>query len=120
MRPPRRYYPRLHRSRAGRVHPAPSIRPEGLGRMRTRSTTLTGLVIWLVVVATAPLRAGQSDPLAAPLPRDVKAVWDVGRAWREATATRERVCVNGLWRWQPADDASPTGNTAVPAGGWGY
>jgi len=53
---------------------------------------------------------------AAVLPPGVKAVWDVGKAWREVTPTRERVCVNGLWRWQPAADA--TG--AVPQGGWGY
>src|SRR3954471_19936489 len=29
------------------------------------------------------------------------AVWDLAKAQREATATRERVCINGLWRWQP-------------------
>jgi hypothetical protein len=50
------------------------------------------------------------------LPEGVKAVWDVSKAHREATATRERICINGLWRWQPAGDAAG----AVPAGGWGY
>lgn len=52
----------------------------------------------------------------AVLPPGVKAVWDVGKAWRELTPTRERVSVNGLWRWQPAADAAG----AVPQGGWGY
>jgi hypothetical protein len=41
-------------------------------------------------------------------------VWDLGKAYREATPTRERVCINGLWRWQPA--AADT----VPSDGWGY
>jgi len=43
-------------------------------------------------------------------------VWDMTKASREATPTRERICVNGLWRWQPA--ASST--EAVPSNGWGH
>jgi beta-galactosidase len=50
------------------------------------------------------------------LPTGVKAVWDVDRAHREKTATRERVCLNGLWRWQPGQQAAD----AVPDDGWGY
>jgi hypothetical protein len=46
----------------------------------------------------------------------VKAVWDAGTAFREATATRERVCLNGLWRWQPAEVTA----REVPAGNWGH
>jgi hypothetical protein len=53
---------------------------------------------------------------AAPLPAGVKAVWDLGKAYREATPTRERVCLNGLWRWQPAKGVAD----AVPTDGWGY
>ena len=50
------------------------------------------------------------------LPEGVKAVWGLAEAYRESTPTRERVCINGLWRWQPAgDDAAE-----VPADGWGY
>ena len=52
---------------------------------------------------------------AAPetvLPSGVKAVWDLEKAQRDKTPTRERVCLNGLWRWQPAKDAAD----AVPAG----
>jgi hypothetical protein len=54
--------------------------------------------------------------LDAPLPEGVKAVWEIGKAYREATSTRERVCLNGLWRWQPAR----TSDGHVPAKNWGY
>src|SRR3954451_8289346 len=55
---------------------------------------------------------------AAPalLPTGVKAVWDLEKAHREKTATRERVCLNGLWRWQPGREAAH----GVPDDGWGY
>jgi len=52
----------------------------------------------------------------APLPAGVRAVWDVGKAYREATPTRERICINGLWRFKPAQSA----DEPVPTGGWGY
>ncbi len=54
--------------------------------------------------------------LVAPLPDGVRAVWDLDKAHREATPTRERICLNGLWRWQPSEAQS----AQVPAGGWGY
>ena len=56
---------------------------------------------------------------AAPedvLPSGVKAVWNLETAERDKTSTRERVCLNGLWRWQPAKEAAD----AVPEGRWGY
>src|SRR6184192_411274 len=53
---------------------------------------------------------------AVNLPDGVKAVWDVTRAYHESTPTRERICLNGLWRWQPADARSEW----VPAGNWGF
>jgi beta-galactosidase len=53
---------------------------------------------------------------AAPLPKGVSAVWDVEKAYRRSTPTRERMCINGLWRWQPADGEAD----AVPAEKWGY
>ncbi len=52
----------------------------------------------------------------AGLPEGVRAIWDMDRATREVTATRERVCLNGLWRWQPADPSAD----AVPSGRWGH
>jgi len=59
--------------------------------------------------------------IAAPaegrgLPPGVKAVWDLEKAYRESTPTRERLCINGLWRWQPAGSDAE----AAPDGGWGY
>ena len=78
------------------------------GRKRAR---LVGMVVAILAGATPGL--AQDD---APLPAGVKAVWDLGRAYREQTPTRERVCLNGLWRWQPVKElAGP-----VPAGNWGF
>jgi hypothetical protein len=56
------------------------------------------------------------------LPEGVKAVWNLDKAYREKTPTRERVCINGLWRWQPvvaAPAAAPPGGApgAAAAGG---
>jgi len=73
----------------------------------------------LILAAGLAAAAGGTSLLAqteAPLPAGVKAVWDIDKAAHEKTATRERVCLNGLWRWQPARDAAD----AVPAGGWGF
>ena len=52
----------------------------------------------------------------APLPPGVQAVWERDKAYREITPTRERICLNGLWQWQPAEAQSET----VPAGNWGH
>ena len=57
-----------------------------------------------------------TEQSAAALPPGVKAVWDMSKAHRETTPTRERTCINGLWRWQPAEAKSEQ----VPAGNWGY
>jgi hypothetical protein len=71
------------------------------------------LAAWLIAAAAVTPCLAQAD---APLPAGVKAVWDLDKAWREKTSTRERVCLNGLWRWQPAAG----GADAVPADRWGY
>jgi beta-galactosidase len=60
--------------------------------------------------------AGADESFAVPLPEGVRVVWDLDKAHRETTATRERVCLNGLWRWQPA---SPKSEQA-PVGEWGF
>jgi hypothetical protein len=67
------------------------------------------------VCAAAPQsarRAGDGDALPPP----VQAVWDLDRAYRESTGTRERISINGLWRWQPAGNNPET----PPDAGWGY
>jgi len=73
---------------------------------------VSGLLMSLSLQAEAQ-QTGGSD--AAALPAGVRTVWDVERAYRETTPTRERICMNGLWRWQPAAKGD-----AAPAGGWGY
>ncbi|MCK4282908.1 MAG: hypothetical protein KAX44_01220, partial [Candidatus Brocadiae bacterium] len=50
------------------------------------------------------------------LPEGVKDIWELGKANREGTPTRERVSLKGLWQWQPAGDALDS----VPTDGWGY
>ncbi|MDH7569733.1 MAG: hypothetical protein QHJ73_09120, partial [Armatimonadota bacterium] len=72
--------------------------------------TLTLASVWFGAASSA---APAPD---APLPAGVRAVWDLAKAHRESTPTRERVCINGLWRWQPAEGTPE----AIPAGGWGY
>ena len=67
------------------------------------------------MLALAGLTAAQDQPDPV-LPTGVKAVWDAGKAFRESTPTRERLCIHGLWRWQPAADNA----VQVPAGGWGF
>jgi beta-galactosidase len=57
-----------------------------------------------------------AKPVAVPLPTGVKAVWDLDKTFRETTATRERICLNGLWRWRPAKEVTDP----VPGDGWGY
>ncbi len=65
------------------------------------------------------LRAIAGD---APLPPGVTADWDPAHASSEATPTRERLCLNGLWRWQPAaqEPHSAGADAPVPEAGWGH
>jgi hypothetical protein len=77
---------------------------------------------WTVAAATAVVVAGGSceavcwGQQAVRLPSEVRAVWELDAAHRDVTATRDRVCINGLWQWQPADPQSDQ----VPEGDWGY
>jgi hypothetical protein len=81
--------------------------------MARNQAMLFVLAAWLIAAAVGTPCLAQAD---APLPAGVKAVWDLDKAWREKTPTRERVCLNGLWRWQPAAG----GADAAPADRWGY
>jgi hypothetical protein len=76
------------------------------------------LVAGLLLLAPvfSPGQGAGPAPDNALLPAGVTAVWDLKKAHRDTTATRERVCLNGLWRWQPAE----AGASAVPAGRWGW
>jgi beta-galactosidase len=69
----------------------------------------------LGTVAFSSAVAQQHDAI---LPAGVEAVWDLEKALHEATPTRERICLNGLWQWQPGEAQSAP--TPPPADGWGY
>lgn len=62
-------------------------------------------------------RSGNGAELpAVPLPKEVKVVWDLDKAYRETTSTREQISLNGLWQWQPASSQSDM----APTENWGY
>lgn len=72
---------------------------------------------WLIATAVCVSTGLSAEPGGQSiLPPQVKVVWDAARAWRQTTATRQRMCINGLWRWRPADGAAQQ----PPAGGWGF
>jgi hypothetical protein len=86
-------------------------------RVNNRVSGLAPLVLLTAAAGQGGTSASAwAAPAEAPLPPGVKVVWDLGKAYRAKTATRERVCLNGLWRWQPARE----GADAVPADRWGY
>jgi hypothetical protein len=68
------------------------------------------------ILAAALATSFAQDDFALPLPAGVRAVWDISKAYRETTSTREKICINGLWRWQPAQPA----DEQVPGKNWGY
>ncbi|HYW78756.1 MAG TPA: hypothetical protein VE890_04230, partial [Thermoguttaceae bacterium] len=71
----------------------------------------------LVVLCFAVLQgAATAEDVVVKLPAGVQAVWAPEVAYRESTETRERMCINGLWRWQPARADSES----VPSADWGY
>ncbi len=77
----------------------------------TRIMAISTVCVWFAGVALQAVGWAED----ARLPEGVKAVWDLGKAHHETTATRERISINGLWRWQPADDRQ-----SVPEDEWGY
>lgn len=97
-----------------------SLAPSGLGTLVSDARTARP--------AKGSLQAAIDPAVSATLPAGVRAVWDVGKAWHETTPTRERICLNGLWRWQPAlssplDTHTGVGyvpNPAPPRTGWGW
>jgi len=68
-------------------------------------------------VTLVRLRATKKEDL--PAPDGYEKAWDLADAWRARSATRETVCLNGLWRFLPV----PDGNAAAPPTGpqgWGW
>ena len=81
--------------------------------MKSRWNVFLAAVFSVVAVAST---AVCEDSSAVALPSGVRAVWDMGKAYHETTPTRESICINGLWQWQPARDKSDE----PPKGNWGY
>src|SRR5205823_6160229 len=71
-----------------------------------------------------PHSAFAQDDFAAVLPKGINAVWNISKAYRETTPTRERICINGLWRWQPTlspgNESPLNGTNGIPRSRWGY
>src|SRR5437764_14601199 len=78
--------------------------------LRSRAATC----VFELVLGVLCLGSGGAELVAAGLPAGVTAEWDLAKAYREETPSRGRICINGLWRWQPAIEA------VVPAGNWGF
>jgi hypothetical protein len=51
-----------------------------------------------------------------PPPPAESVLWNPSNAHHESTSTRERISINGLWRWQPESATT----AAPPAGDWGH
>src|SRR6266576_5979465 len=81
-------------------------------RMKTLAPcSLSGGLLLLGVVAP-----GRGQENSTVLPPGVRAVWEASKASRETTSTREKLCINGLWRWQPGRAEA----NQVPSGDWGF
>jgi len=78
------------------------------------------LVVFVVVVLVDGLCRAQTS---ATLSDGAKVVWDLKKAYRETTATQERICINGLWRFQPCPpdrQAAEWNLEEVPTKNWGF
>ncbi|MBC7353403.1 MAG: hypothetical protein H5U08_13665, partial [Thermogutta sp.] len=72
--------------------------------------------LWPIIIPLVGVGVCLGEAEVAVLPRGVKAVWDIEKAYTQTTATRERICLNGLWQWQPAKGVGEN----VPGEGWGF
>ncbi|NIS54219.1 MAG: hypothetical protein GWN67_25860, partial [Phycisphaerae bacterium] len=74
------------------------------------------MFVMIAYIAASGVQGICQDRAVAPLPKGVSAVWDIEKAYRRSTPSRERICINGLWQWQPAGEDTNT----VPSEKWGY
>ncbi len=97
-------------------HATPNSSPGGIvrkGAKRVYRYSIMTVAVLVGVNMLSTLCLAQSE---VRLPLGVRAVRDMAKAYRETTRTRERICINGLWRWQPAEGAAQQ----VPGGKWGF
>ena len=80
------------------------------------SKVLLQILLFVTIIFIKCASYASDEGFNAPLPPGVNAVWDIAKAYRETTPTRERICINGLWQWQPAMNT----NDIPPAKQWGY
>ncbi|NRA37431.1 MAG: hypothetical protein HRU15_04780 [Planctomycetes bacterium] len=66
------------------------------------------LLMLMLTAFTLPIHA-------ETLPKGVSVVWDMNKAYTQETDKRASICINGLWRWQPAQKLD-----AVPSSAWGH
>jgi len=74
------------------------------------------IVTVIAVLLFVSLAASSFAGIATLLDDRSDAAWDISKAYRENTSTRERICINSIWRWQPASNIADH----VPDGEWGY
>lgn len=99
-------------------HERDFIVPPGAARLSLSCSlfSTTGRVEWDDV----SVKLFKFDPVPedAEVPESVVVRWDLDNAYREETATRGRVCINGLWRFHPV--TLETSELPNPGTGWGY
>jgi beta-galactosidase len=84
--------------------------------MKNHSRAFLTPFLFIFLAGSAACAAETAGEVAVALPPGVTAQWNLAKADRWATPTRERICINGLWRWHPARSEGDD----VPTKNWGY
>ena len=85
--------------------------------IRQIGTPVLGVLLLLANVCNLA-EAGGGDFDAKP-PAELPEPWKQESVWRQTSVTREKVCLNGLWRFLPVESLSD--NTVPQVGaGWGW
>jgi len=87
-----------------------------MGRWIGRCFVLIVVICTACMAAVGAAASGEPASAGPKLQQGAQVVWDMSKAYRQTTPTRERLCINGLWRWQPAGAESQH----VPDANWGY
>jgi beta-galactosidase len=90
---------------------------------------ITAIMTVLLILSFAGISAAGTASQQSDSPDNIKeadmvtfldghtdAIWDLSKVYRQTTPTRQRICINGLWRWQPASEDAEK----VPEDEWGY